>query len=218
MIEHALIPLRIITTIFILTSLIYCEPSIVFTEPQPTRTDNISKFPRRLKGDYLSLSNNSTITIDDKLIKRTNNFDYKIHPNQLDNTARISGDTLINIEAKERKLIKRVGDSLLINTHEIDPLFLMNPDNVVKKFKGYYFLNTRYDNSSWSVEKMQLSKGRLIISNISTKKEIKNLQEIAELAQDTITPYNFTTTKRQFRRFVKNDGFRDHEIFVKLKK
>ncbi len=57
-----------------------------------------------------------------------------------------------------------------------------------------------------------------MISSISTKKEIENLQDITEVAQDTVAPYNFTATKRQFKKFVKNDGFRDSETFVKLKK
>jgi hypothetical protein len=211
-------PLRIISAIIILTSLVACEPPVTFTEPQPTDTDNLSNFPRRLKGVYLSLSDSSTLSINDKLIQRTYDFDYKIHPNQLDSTARLSGDTLMNVETKERELIKRDGDSLLIHIHNVDTLFLMNYDNVVRKFKGYYFLNTRYDKTSWSVEKMQLSKGQLIISGISTKEDMENLKEITETAQDTVANYNFTATKRQFKKFVKNDGFRDSETFVKLRK
>ena len=216
--EQTLKQLRIISAIIILTSLVACEPPVTFTEPQPSDTDNISKFPRRLKGVYLSLSDSSTLSINDKQLQRTYAFDYKIHPNQLDSNTRLSGDTLIDIETKKKELVKRDGDSLLIHIHGIDTLFLMDYDNVVRKFKGYYFLNTRYDKTSWSVEKMQLSKGQLIISSISKKEDIESLKEITETAQDTVATYNFTTTKRQFKKFVKNDGLRDSEIFVKLKK
>ena len=212
-------PLRIISAIIILTSLVACEPPpVTFTEPQPVDTDNLSKFPRRLKGVYLSLSDSSILSINDKLIQRTYDFDYKIHPNQLDSTARLSGDTLINLETKERELIKRDGDSLKIHIHSVDTLFQMDYDNVVRKFKGYYFLNTRYDKTRWKVEKMNLSKGQLILSSISTKEDIENLKEITETTQDTVTNYNFTATKKEFKKFVKNDGFSDSETFVKLKK
>ena len=211
-------PLRIISAIIILTSLVACEPPVSFTEPQPTDTDNLSNFPSRLKGVYLSLSDSSILSINDKLIQRTYDFDYKIHPNQLDSTARLSGDTLINMETNERELIKRDGDSLKIHIHSVDALFQMDYDNVVRKFKGYYFLNTRYDKTSWAVEKMNLSKGQLIISSISTKEDIENLQEITETAQDTVINYKFTATKRQFKKFVKNDGFSDSETFMRLKK
>lgn len=210
-------PLRIISAIIILTSLVACEPPVTFTEPQPVDTDNLSKFPRRLKGVYLSLSDSSILSINDKVIQRTYDFDYKIHPNQLDSTARLSGDTLINLETKERELLKRDGDSLNIHIHSVDTLFQMDYDNVVRKFKGYYFLNTRYDKTRWEVEKMNLSKGQLILSSISTKEDIENLKEITETPQDTVTNYNFTATKKEFKKFAKNDGFSDSETFVKLK-
>lgn len=211
-------PLRIISAIIILTSLVACEPPVTFTEPQPVDTDNLSKFPRRLKGVYLSLSDSSILSINDKLIQRTYDFDYKIHPNQLDSTARLSVDTLINLETKGRELIKRDGDSLKIHIHSVDTLFQMDYDNVVREFKGYYFLNTRYDKTRWEVEKMNLSKGQLILSSISTKEDIENLKEITETTQDTVTNYNFTATKKELKKFVKNDGFSDSETFVKLKK
>lgn len=191
---------------------------MTFTEPQPVDTDNLSKFPNRIKGHYLSLSDSSTLTISDYLIEKTYDFDYKIHPNQLDSSTRLSGDTLLNLETNEKKLIKRDKDSLIIHVHNVDTLFFMNYNNVVRKFKGYYFLNLHYDTTSWSVEKMQLTKGQLKISRISTEQDIENLKEITETTQDTVSNYNFTATKRQFKKFVKNDGFSDSETFVKLKK
>lgn len=208
--------LRLISIIIILTSLVACQPPVTFTEPQPVDTDNLSNFPRRLKGDYLSLSDSSILSINDKLIQRTYDFDYKIHPNQLDSIARLSGDTLINTETNERKLIKRDGDSLKIHIHSVDTLFQMDYDHVVRKYKGYYFLNTRYEKASWAVEKMNLLKGQLVISSISTEKEIENLKEITGTVQDTLTNYNFIVTKKQFKKLVKNDGFSESETFVKL--
>ncbi|MDZ4846597.1 MAG: hypothetical protein SH857_13740 [Chitinophagales bacterium] len=207
--------LKLISTFIILTSLFACEPTVTFNEPQPTDTDNLSKFPNRLQGQYISLADNSTLSISDKLIQRIYDYDYKVHPNQLDSTSRLSGDTIINIKTNERIVIKRDGDSLITHVHYIDTLFQMDYDNVVRKFKGYYFLNTRYDKISWEVKKIQLAKGQLEISNISTKLEIDNLKEITETPTDTVHPYNFTATKKQFKEFIKNDGFSDSETFVR---
>ncbi|MCA6445108.1 MAG: hypothetical protein IM600_16890, partial [Bacteroidetes bacterium] len=72
--------LKFITTIIILTSLFACEPPVTFNEPQPTDTDNLSKFPDRLQGQYLSLADNSVLVIGDKVIQRIYDFDQKIHP------------------------------------------------------------------------------------------------------------------------------------------
>jgi hypothetical protein len=91
-------------------------------------------------------------------------------------------------------------------------------DNVVRRFKGYYFLNKRYDKTSWVVKKIQLTKGQLTLSSISTKLDIENLKEITETSADTIPPYKFSATKKQFKQFIKSDGFSDNETFVRQKK
>jgi hypothetical protein len=79
----------------------------------------------------------------------------------------------------------------------------MDYDNVVRKFKGYYFLNKRYDKECWEVKKIELSKGQLVVSSISTKQDIENLKTITESMQDTVAPYKFATTKKQFKEFIK---------------
>lgn len=196
-------------------SLFACEPPVTFNEPQPTNTDNLSNFPNRIQGVYVSLSDHSTLSISDKLIQRIYDYDYKVHPNQLDSNSRIVGNTVIDQKTNERTLITRDGDSLVTHVHYIDTLFQMNYDNVVRKFKGYYFINTRYDKDRWEVKKIQLTKGQLVISSISTKLDIENLKEITESPNDTVPPYNFKATKKQFKEFIKNAGFKDSETFVR---
>ncbi len=210
--------LQLLLTIIVLTGLIACEPSVRFTEPQPIDKDNLSKFPNRLQGKYLSITDSSSLNITEKQIIKTYDFNYKINSNQLDSTIILSEDTLIDLETNERILIIQEEDSLLIHIHNVDTLFQMNKDNVVRKYKGYYFLNTCNDKTSWFVEKVELSKGQLTISRISTKQDIDNLKEITETPQDTIAPYNFTVTKKQFKEFIKNEGFSKSEKFIRKKK
>jgi hypothetical protein len=127
--------LKFFSAIVILISLFSCnggEPPVTFNEPQPTDTDNLSKFPNRLQGQYLSLENNSTLVIGDKLIQRIFDFDLKIHPSELDSNSRLSGDTIINLTTNTREVVKRDGDSLVTHIHRIDTLFLMDYDNVVR--------------------------------------------------------------------------------------
>ena len=201
----------------LLTGLIACEPPVTFSEPQPAGIDNLSSFPSRLQGNYLSLEDNSMLSINDKLIQRTYDFDYKIHINQLDSTSILSGDTIFDLLSNEKTIIKREGDSLVIHVNYNETLFQLNYDNVVRKYKGYYFINNRYDKESWEVKKMQLTKGQLIISSISTSLDLENLKEITATQQDTIAPYKFTTSKKQFKKFIKNEGFSESETFVRIK-
>ena len=206
-----------ILTLVALAILFACKPPVTFNEPQPPDTDNLSKFPKRVQGQYLSLANKSTLLISDNLIRRIYDYDDKIHPNQLDSNSKLSGDTMIDLKTNEKNLIKRDGDSLVFHVHGVDTLFRLSYDNVLRKFKGYYFLNIRYNKESWVVKKVHLSKGQLIISGISTKQDIETLKEITEMSQDTVPVYRFSPTKKQFNEFIKRDGFSDSETFVKQK-
>ena len=211
--------IRFISIIIIIVSIFSCaQPHVTFNEPQPIDTKNISKFPERLLGNYLSIEDNSILLISDKLIQRIYDFDLKVHINQLDSNSRLLGDTIINLETNKKEIIKRDGDSLINHIHFIDTLFQIDYDNVLRKFKGYYFLNKRYDKESWEVKKIEFSKGQLVVSSISNKEDIENLKTISESKEDTVAPYKFTTTKKQFKEFIKNDGFTNSEKFVRLKK
>jgi len=210
--------LRFISTIIVLTCFIACEPTVTFNEPQPADTDNLTKFPKRLQGQYVSLEDSSTLFVLDNVIIRTYDYVSILHPNQLGNiNATLSGDTVIDNPTNEKTAVTYIGDSIKLPIHCVDTMFQLDYDNVVRKFKGYYFLNTRYDKANWEVKKVKLTKGQLVISSISTKLEIEKLIEITDSPNDTVPPYNFKATKKQFKEFIKNDGFIDSEIFVKQK-
>jgi hypothetical protein len=208
--------LKYILPFLLLISLVACEEPVTFTDPQPVGTNDLSKFPKRLQGSYISLADNSTLIIHDDFIQRVYDFDYKIHLHQLDSTARLSGDTLINMKTDEKVFVKKENDSLVFHIHSEDTIFQINPVSILRKLKGYYFLNTQYG-KGWEVQKIQLAKGQLVISSVSTKQDIENLNEIIEKPQDTIPPYQYTLTKKQFKEFVQNDGFSEGETFVRQK-
>ena len=207
--------IKYITIFIIFTSLVACAPAVTFNEPQPTDIDNLAEFPNRLHGQYLSSADSSALIIDAKTVQRIYDFDYKIHPSQIDTNSRLSGDTLINLTTNTREIVKRDGDSLVTHINYIDTLFQIDYDNVVRKFKGLYFLNKRLDKDSWEVKKIELSKGQLIVSSISSKEDIENLKAITESTQDTVAPYNFAATKKQFKQFVISKGFTDSEKFIR---
>ncbi len=207
--------LKFISPIILLIILLACQPVVTFNEPQPANTDNITTFPKRMQGKYISLSDSSLLLVSDKLILSIYGFDEKIHTHQLDASSKLSGDTVINLITNERKTIKRDGDSIIMNINYTDTLFEMNYDNVVRKFKGCFFLNTRYDKANWEVKKVQFTRGKLIISKISTSEDIANLKNIVEMPQDTATSHTFSVTKKQFKTFIKNGGFADYQIYIK---
>lgn len=207
-----------ISAFLLLLGIYACEPPVTFNLPQPTGVDNLSKFPKRLQGKYVNPADNSTLIINDKIIQRIYDYDYKFHMNELDSVEDIAGDTLIDLKTNEKIKVRKDGDSLITHIHNIDTIFLMKDDQIVRKFKGYYFLSKRYDTDRWEVKKIQLAKGQLFLSSISTKADIEILKAITEAPEDTVSLYKFTATKKQFKKFIKSDGFSDEEVFVRMKK
>ena len=207
--------LKFLFTAFILTSFFSCEPPVVFTEPQPTDIKNLADFPRRIHGKYLNQEENSIVTIREKLITKTYDYDYKFHLNQLDSNLSLLVNTFNNSKTNKKNNLIRDGDSLIAHVSYIDTLFQIDSDNVVRKYKGYYFLNTRFGDSNWEVKKIHLTKNQLIIAKISSKQDIELLKEITT-PNDTFPPYKFAPTRKQFKEFIKKRGFKDQEVLLKV--
>lgn len=193
-----------------------CEPAVTFDKPQPDNEKSLSSFPSRLQGNYLSEDQASVITITGNVITRHYEFDYKQHKDSIGSSYKIVGDSLVNTSNGTSEKINLQGDTLIQHESWTDTLFNISADNVLKKFKGYYFLNTVFKENSWEVKQLWLKKGVLSIGSISDKADIQKLKEITETAADT-TSTTFSLTKKQFRQFVKQDGFSKQEKFIRMK-
>lgn len=203
-------------TIAITFLLLYgCDIAATFDKPQPDNIKSLTSFPEHLQGNYLATDQASILTITDKLITRHFDFDRKKHKDSLGSSYKISGDTLINLTEGTKEKILLKGDTVFEHANWKDTLFNITDQNVLKKFKGYYFLNIRYDDSVWEVKEISLKKGILTVGSISDKNDIQKLKEITETTADTIST-QFSLTRRQFKEFVKQDGFEDQETFTRM--
>lgn len=206
-------------TIIIIAALILegCEPAATFDKPQPENVKFLATFPERLRGEYVAADEASVVAITDKLITRHYDFDVKEHKDSLGSSYKLVGDTLIDQEngTKEKVLVK--GDTVIQHANWIDTLFNISANDVLKKFKGYYFLNNRYSEGAWEVKKLSLKKGVLTVWSISDKDDIQKLKEITETTADT-TSTHFTLTRRQFKKFIRQDGFAEQESFTRMTK
>jgi len=196
-----------------------CQPShqFYFDKPQPADVAAIGGFPKRLQGPYLSLSDSSFLQITASSLIRSYDFEIRTHITQLNSNQQIIGDTLFDLKSSKGELIQIEGDSIVTYIHEMDTLFTIDELNVLKKFKGYYFVNIYMPPDTWQVKELEFSHGKLILSSISPKEDITQLKAITETTQDT-SSYVFSPTRKQFKKFVRNQGFRDIEEFVKIRK
>ena len=194
-----------------------CQPQVTFTEPQPKDVAALSGFPQRIQGKYLSSEDSSLLLITASSMIRIYDFDQKLHLSQLDSTKQIIGDSLFDMKTNEGQFIRIEGDSIVMHINDIDTLFTVDKQNVLKKYMGYYFININISPDNWEVKKLGFSRGKLTISDIRQKEDMVQLKLLTETSQDTLT-YVFSPSRRQFKKFVRNEGFRDSEVFLKAGK
>jgi hypothetical protein len=193
-----------------------CEPAAIFDQPQPVYINPLTSFPGRLQGKYLSVDQASIVTIEDKLLTRTFDFDVQEHKDSISSSYILKGDTITDQTngTKEKVLLK--GDYVIKHVHWIDTLFNISEDNVLKKLKGYYFLNIRYSDSAWEVIKLSLKDGVLTVGSVSVEEDLQKLEKITETSSDTL-PSRFTLKRKQFKKFIRQEGFSEQETFTRIK-
>ena len=202
------------TLIVLLISLNACRPPVTFDKPQPPNSKELSSFPDRIQGAYLSEDKGAILTVSDKMVIVNFGFEIKIPRDSLGNYT-LNGDTLTDRHTSKKMLANIIGDTILANNKGTDTLFNISAKNVLKKFRGYYFLNSFYDKDAWTIQRISLSNGVLALSDISDSTHISQLREIAETPEDTVCT-NFKLNQKQFKKFVKADGFDQTQRFTRI--
>jgi hypothetical protein len=173
-----------------------CDPAVAFSEPQPSGSDDLKEIPHQLLGKYISK----------KTIVLSGAFETVVKKSWLDSA-------LKDKSISEPLILGMRGDSVLIRTTLMDTLFCLSPNQIMRSFKGAYFLSKRFDNNKWEVEKIDLKAGKLTINRIDPEQAAEKLKNIIH---DTISDAPVKLSRRQFRRFVKSGGFKQAEEFVRI--
>lgn len=203
-------------TVFLLSVLIIgCgEPPVTFTEPMPVNGKVLEKFPKKYQGIYVNKTDDSRLYITDVGMAREYDYTLKIHRDSLEAGDSLANDTVFHLATGEFDVVNMQGEYLTQHIHWIDTLFTIDGFPMLRKYKGYLFLNTTYQ-YGYEVRQVKLKKGILEINSISTAEEIGMLNEFEENDSDTIaSPYS--PSKREFRKFIRTEGFQDGEQFVKI--
>jgi hypothetical protein len=207
-----------LTLFYLLLLLLFsCKESLVtFEVPQPEDSQILKQFPKRIMGTYYDLENNAELQIEKYIIRKLLFFQDTINVSQLDKNEIIVGDTLYILKTKEKFKITKINDTLFVNYTLTDTIFQIGENGTLKKYKGNFFLNKKLENLEfWEVEMLSIKNGILQLKGIKTENEIALLEEITETKKDTIKPFTVKPTKRQFKEFIKKNGFTDGETYIK---
>ena len=181
----------------VLVFLIGCGPYIYFKSPQPKNKKNIESIPKNLFGTYMSIVDSSLLIIDSETIvkKRFENMYMSVESYKEE-----TGDTIIKDTSfvfTDNWLINMsvMGDSVLINSSREEVLFKISENQLLRKYKGYYFLNFKDTNDLWKVELIKRTKDTLEFGNILTKEDIEKIKGITPVESYTDSTESGKSTK-----------------------
>jgi len=193
-----------------------CTPPVQFGEPQPTGENNLDAFPDKLQGQFLNVADSSVLTIGKDLMVQHYHSLIAESRKDLDTLYKLVNDsTIVNRDTNDSTRVMVTADTVRGYIDVYDTLFHISEKNVLRKFKGYYFLNVAYS-ESWEVQMLNLSNQKLSLGKIPSKEGMEKIKSISEAAVDT-SKGNVELTKDEFKEFIKQGGFYITSEFVRVK-
>jgi hypothetical protein len=210
------------TVIFILlVFLLGCGPYIWFKVPQPQGRDNLSGFPVELQGKYSSVVDTVIIHIEkDKIIReyREDLLMTKVEFREETGDS-IAEDTAFTFSGNWQITVKSFGDSVHIFSKKDDELFRISKRQILREYKGYYFLNYQDTNNFWKVKILKLQEDTLEFDFILRDDDMRQIRNITtvEVKQDSSvesSKYYLDPTRRELKRILRKR--KSGEKYVKL--
>ncbi len=205
----------------ILIFCIGCGPYIWFKVPQPEGFNNLKSFPDNIQGKYISLADTSTIRIESEEIVqeyRENLIMTKIEFRE-ETGDTIPTDTSFAFADKWDVKVMSIGDSVYVYSRKDEQLFKISDRNILREYKGYYFLNYKDSTAYWKVKILKLYNDTLEFDYILTEDDIVNIVSITtvESVKDTtedVIKYYLQPSKRQLKKILKRRS--QGEKFIKI--
>ena len=200
-----------------------------FETAQPDGVNESKSFNRKVKGEYINCSNPDDILIvTNNLILNSRTLKFKTHRNDLefDSTITINRNDdngLRELFIREGYEIEINGDTINAIQTDIDTVFRISKNQVLKKFKGSYFLNFKRDENFWDVNRLSLTKDTLLVGQISPSDTllhfdfVSKIKEFDDSDSTTTIEYSINPSRKEFKKLMKPNSFEECECYCKRK-
>lgn len=217
--------MKVLVVCLLFIFLTSCDDTEVWFETsQPEGKRELSTFPKRLQGKYKSCFQTKVLMIEEDKMKLFTRLQLRSHIDDL------KIDPSENINKKDTNQLKRrleeEGWTIFINNDTIygevtmtQTLFKISDKNVLKKFRGGYFLNEKQMENSWQVSRLELKKDSLFIGKITPSDSLLSFDFISKMEHDSLRSSNYLvkSNKKELNKLLKTDHFSRTECFCKIK-
>ena len=188
-----------------------CVTDVKFEGPQPENVSDEMLIPNAAWGVYRSVQDSSLLFISATEMVRFVNKTFKVPRALLDSAYQFKGDTVFYDE-ENRLDVELIGDSVYGRFHRADTIFSISPRNVLRKFKGYYFLNKQTRNG-WEVYLMTAKNNELSLVTSWREEDLAALRKITHSNDST---HRFKPSRSQIRKFILQHGLPAGEKFHRI--
>jgi hypothetical protein len=202
-----------------------CSPTVLFNSPQPAGKKNLVQFPARYRGAYVSLDDTSYYLVEKNMIRQRNIIDISAPRIEVDTSRDVYlKDNLLYVrETGEKTPVTFRNDSVFGTYTTYDTTFIISDKGILRKFKGYYFMNFWQEDDQWMVYKLKFAKdGTASLCGISKDDEIDQIKEIMtveEVKNDKGEgqKYIIKPEKEDFIKLIELGHFRECTQYKKTK-
>ncbi|MEX0965675.1 MAG: hypothetical protein WD077_00425 [Bacteroidia bacterium] len=208
---------------FLLSS---CVSDMNFGEPQPKNDRDERKFKNKFQGKYLCLADSSILTIGNKTLIQEWNIKVHLAKSFIDSAeGHDLKDGLLYSKGIETPLpVDIMGDTVVATWQHEKEIFNISEEQVLRHYKGIYFLNYKHADQEWTVKIMKTGKdGTLSIKRIyggdEEIEELQKLTEVEEIADEKgkVVNLKIQPTRKELKGILAADLFKEGTIFKKLK-
>ena len=105
----------------------------------------------------------------------------------------IDHDTLVYASPNWTVEINLIGDSAEYISRQVDTLFITGPDNYIREWRKYIFLNMKSAEEKWLVYIMKKQNDQLFFDELLESDEVDTVQNIVEITPVIDTAENKVT-------------------------
>lgn len=211
--SRSVFPIKYRQTIILLIIFLYvaCEPPVYFLAPQPAGIKNLDEIPYQYAGSYLNIKDSAQLIISPGQVIQYE-IDYSIMTREqlyqeIDTV--IDHDTLVYASPNWTIEINLIGDSAEYISRQEDTLFITGPENYIRKWREFLFLNMKAHEGKWLVYIMKTEDNRLFFDEFLESSEVDTVQSFVEITpvidtiENKVTEYYLDPSKKDLSQILK---------------
>jgi len=194
-----------------------CSPTVLFNSPQPAGKKNLVQFPPRYLGEYEAVDDTSFYLLEKNMIRQRYILDISVPRTEIDTSHDfiLQGNIIYKPESGEKFPVTFRNDSVFGKYITYDTTFVISDANILRRFKGYYFMNFKQDGDQWMVYKLKFTKGGTAslcgISKDEEMDQIKAIVPVEEIKNEKgeNTKYIIKPAEGDFKKLIELGHFRE---------